>query len=51
MYDFQDLFIRINELRVKLEESLEDFVVRYVHLHFEFLERDVNWVFLSENFP
>lgn len=50
MYNFQDVLMRINELRMKLEESLEDFILRFVHLCFEFPERDVNWVYLSENF-
>ena len=35
---------------MKPEESLEDFSFRYVHLCFEFLESDVDWVYLNINF-
>ena len=50
MYNFQDLLKRINELRMKLEESLEDFSFRYVHIYFEFPESDVDLVYLNINF-
>lgn len=50
MYNFQDVLMRINALRMKPEESLEDFSFRFVRICFEFPERDVNWVYLNINF-
>ena len=41
MYDFQDVLKRINELRMKPEESLEGFAFIFVHICFEFAERDI----------
>lgn len=49
-YDFQDVLKRINELRMKPEESLKGFSFRFVHLCFEFLESDIDWVYLNINF-
>jgi len=49
-HDFQDVLMRINELRMKLEESLEDFILIFVHICFEIPKRGTDWVYLSENF-
>ena len=49
-YDFQDVLIRINDIRMKPCESIEEFSIRFVHTCFEFPERDVDWTYLIEQF-
>lgn len=47
-YNFQDVFKWINQLRMKSKESLQDVSSRFIHLCYEFPERDGDWMYLGE---
>jgi len=44
------VFKRINHLRIKLKESLEDFADRFFHICYKFPERYLDWMYLNEKF-
>ena len=47
-YDFHNVLIKINDIRMEPQESLDEFSIRFVHYFFEFHEKDVDWRFIRE---
>ena len=41
-YDYQDVYKRINHIRMKHDETLEEFLDRFLHLCYEFPEEDID---------
>lgn len=49
-YDYRDVHKRINQLGMELDESVEGFSNRFLHLCYEFPEEDVDQNFCKQNF-
>lgn len=49
-YEYQDVIDEIDQPRIELTESLENFADHFLHLCYQFLNEDVEWQFLDENF-
>lgn len=49
-YDYQDVCDRINQIRMKYGEYLEDFLNRFLHLCYEFPGEYFDYNFISERF-
>ena len=49
-YDLHKIVIKLNDMRMEPQESLDEFSIRFIHYCFEFPERDVDWKCLSEQF-
>ena len=41
-YDFHNVLLKINDIRMEPQESLDEFSIRFVHYCFEFPEKDVD---------
>ena len=46
-YDYWDVLKRINKIRTKHGESIEEFSNRFIPLCYEFLEEDIDWDFFK----
>lgn len=49
-YDYQNVYKRISQLTMRPNESLDDFMDRFLHLFYEFSKEYVDWDFMNENF-
>ena len=49
-YEYQYVLNEIDQIIMELNESLQHFTNRFLHLCYEFLDEDVDWQFLDENF-
>lgn len=50
IYDYQNVLKRITQLRMKPNESIEDFSDRFLHLCYEPPGEDMDWDFFKQKF-